>query len=117
MAQRTSDFQPSDEERVERRSAMARALARGGMEGAHVISIETAREVLTPKRFEIIDCLRDGDAVESVKSLAERLDRDHGQVSRDLGVLAEHGIIDYERDGRSKRPVLAHEHLVVEPLA
>jgi len=117
MAQRTPDFQPSDEERVERRSAMARALARGGMEGAHVISIETAREVLTPKRFEIIDCLRDGDPVESVKALAERLDRDHGQVSRDLSVLAEHGIVKYDTDGRAKQPTLAPEHLVVEPLA
>ena len=116
MAQRTPDFQPSDEERVERRSAMARTLARGGMEGAHVISIETAREVLTPKRFEIIDYLRDGDAVDSVKSLADRLNRDHGQVSRDLGVLAEHGIIEYDTDGRAKQPKLAAEHLVVEPL-
>jgi len=116
MGQRTPDFQPSDEERIERRSTMARALARGGMEGAHVISIETAREVLTPKRFEIIDYLRDGDAVDSVKSLADRLNRDHGQVSRDLGVLAEHGIIEYDTAGRAKQPKLAAEHLVVEPL-
>ena len=116
MAQRTPEFQPSDEQQVERRSAMARALARGGMEGAHVISIETAREVLTPKRFEIIDYLRDGDAVDSVKSLADRLNRDHGQVSRDLGVLAEHGIVEYDTEGRAKQPTLASEHLVVEPL-
>jgi predicted transcriptional regulator len=37
-------------------------------------------------------------------------------VSRDFGVLAEHGIIECETHGRAKRPKLAQEHLVVEPL-
>lgn len=102
-------------DRVERRSEMARALARGGMENVHVVSIETAREVLTDSRFEIIDVLR-RENVDSVRGLARRLDRDKGQVSRDLGVLAEHGIIEYEIDGNAKRPKLAQEHLVIEPL-
>jgi len=85
------------------------------MEGVQVLSLETAQEVLTPKRYEIVDLLSRED-VDSVRGLARRLDRDKAQVSRDLGVLAEHSIITYDTDGRSKRPRLVQEHIVIEPL-
>ena len=101
--------------RVERRSEMARALARGGMDNVHVVSHETAREVLTGSRYEILDVLSRED-IDSVRALARRLERDKGQVSRDLAALAEYGLIEYETDGRAKRPKLAQEHVVVEPL-
>jgi predicted transcriptional regulator len=105
----------NNSERRERRAEMARSLARGGMEGVQVLSFESAERVLTEKRREIIDALRTED-VESVRQLAELLDRDKAQVSRDLGVLAEHGVVQYEKDGRAKRPYLVQEHIVVEPL-
>jgi len=110
-------FKPrgGDADRVDRRAEMARALARGGMEGVQVISLETAQKVLTPKRYEIIDLLRRED-VESVRALARKLGRDKGQVSRDLQELAEHAIIEYETDGRSKSPRLTQKHIVIEPL-
>ena len=106
----------SGRDRTALRAEMARALARGGMEGVQVISLEQAEEVLTPKRREIIDRLREDD-YDSVRALARALDRDKGHVSRDLGVLSEHAIIAYETDGRSKSPRLTQEHLVVEPIA
>lgn len=105
----------SEQERVERRAEMARALARGGMEGVHVLSLETAQRILTPKRYEIIDVLSRED-LGSVRGLARRLDRDKAQVSRDLQDLAEYGIIRYDTDGRAKSPRLAQEHIVIEPL-
>lgn len=104
-----------DGDRVQRRARMAQALARGGMDGVQVISHESAEVVLTPKRREVIETLRSAD-VESVRGLARRLDRDKGQVSRDLGTLAEHGVVNYHSEGRSKRPYLTQEHIVVEPL-
>ncbi|WP_256394195.1 HVO_A0114 family putative DNA-binding protein [Natronoarchaeum rubrum] len=110
-----SDTRLDDDTRATRRGEMARALARGGMEGVQVISLESAEKVLTPKRHEIIETLREKD-VESVRHLARSLDRDKGQVSRDLGVLAEHGVIAYDEEGRSKRPYLVQEHIIVEPL-
>lgn len=94
---------------------MARALARGGMEGVQVLSLEAADEILTPKRVEIIELLGSED-VESVRELARRLGRDKGQVSRDLGKLAEHGVIRYEEAGRAKTPHLTQERIVVEPI-
>jgi len=108
-------MQLSPEQRQARRAEMATALARGGMEGVHVLSLEQADEVLTPKRQEIIEALGHGE-YESVRQLARELDRDKGQVSRDLTVLSTHAIITYEEDGRSKSPRLTQDHVVVEPI-
>ncbi|WP_435158907.1 helix-turn-helix domain-containing protein [Haladaptatus sp. DFWS20] len=94
---------------------MARALARGGMEGVHVLSHESAAEILTPKRRDLITYLAENE-VASVRDLARQLDRDKGQVSRDLETLARHGVISFETDGRAKKPYLQHEHVVVEPI-
>lgn len=103
------------DERTDLRAQMARALARGGMSGVQVLSWATADEVLTPKRRELIETLRTTDA-DSVRALARELGRDKGQVSRDLGALAEHGIVRYETDGNAKRPRLTQEHIIIEPI-
>ena len=97
------------------RAEMVRSLARGGMGGVQVISWESATTVLTPKRREIVETLRRRD-VESVRNLARKLDRDKGQVSRDLADLAEIGIVQYEKNGNAKRPILTQEHVIVEPI-
>lgn len=110
----TSDSTTQDGD-VELRAQMARALARGGMSGVQVISLEQAEELLTPRRRELIRELRDHE-YESVRALARGLDRDKGQVSRDLALLSEHAIITYDSDGRSKSPRLTQQHLVIEPL-
>lgn len=110
-----SESGDADADRADRRAAMAQALARGGMEGVQVLSFESAERVLTPKRRELIETLRTHD-VDSVRELARRVDRDKGQVSRDLGILAEHGVVSYDEQGRAKRPYLVQEHIVVEPV-
>lgn len=102
-------------DRTELRGELARSLARGGMSGVQVISWETAQEVLTPKRREVVGVLG-RMSPSSVRELSRELDRDKAQVSRDLAALAEHGIIRYEEDGRVKKPRLTQEHLVVEPV-
>lgn len=114
MATTTSSFR-GEEERARRRSEMARALARGGMEDVKILSLEEADEILTPKRQEIVEALSQGE-YDSVRGLARELERDKGQVSRDLGTLAEHGIVTYDTDGRSKSPRLTQERVVVEPI-
>jgi predicted transcriptional regulator len=107
------DSEPADESSL--RAEMARSLARGGMPGVQVISWETADKILSPKRRELIETLQGGD-VESVRGLARQLDRDKGQVSRDLGTLSEHGIVRFEESGRAKKPVLTQKHIVIEPV-
>lgn len=115
MRKSNEDIPMSDPERIERRAQMARALAKGGMDGVHVLSHESAERVLTEKRRELIDVLRH-EEVESVRDLARRVERDKGQVSRDLATLAEHAVVGFETTGRAKRPYLQSDHLVVEPI-
>lgn len=105
----------SDNHRQDRRAEMARALARGGMSGVHVLSLEQADEVLTPKRQEIVEALSQAE-FDSVRELARELGRDKGQVSRDLKLLAEHSLVGFDTEGQSKRPHLTQDHVVVEPI-
>jgi predicted transcriptional regulator len=103
-----------DEEQIQRRAEVARALARGGMENVQVISWESAREV-TPERRRLLGTLRTTD-VDSIADLAREVDRAESQVSRDLSTLAELGLVSFEERGRAKRPVLTQSTVVVEPL-
>jgi len=102
-------------DRIDLRGKMARSLARGGMSDVQVISWESAETILTPKRRELIETLRETDP-ESVRALARTLDRDKSQVSTDLSTLAELGIIRYKTNGNAKAPRLTQDHIVVEPI-
>ncbi|CQH65220.1 HTH domain protein (plasmid) [Halobacterium hubeiense] len=105
--------QITDQQRL--RQQMARALTKGGMDDVHVVSHDTADAVLTDRRREIINTLKESSP-ESVRALARQLGRDKAAVSRDLRELAEHNIITYEEDGRAKRPILTQDHVVIEPI-
>jgi predicted transcriptional regulator len=101
--------------RVEARAKMARALAMNGFEDVHTLDHETADEVLTPKRRELLERLS-SEEHGSVRALARAVDRDKGAVSKDLRTLAKHDLIAYEERGASKAPRLRHQTLVVEPV-
>lgn len=104
----------SDPERVERRRRVAEALGGGAFGEVLVVSQESADRVLTPARREIIDVLAVHD-VDSQRALAERLDRDAGNVKRDLAVLIDEGVVAREKQGRSYRPYLKYDTVVAEP--
>lgn len=104
---------PSPE--VQRREQLADALNAAGYTDVYVLAREDARDVLGEHCLDILEYLRDHD-VRSVSSLADGLGRDTGNVSRDLRVLADVGLVNLVRDGQSKVPTLVHETVVVEPL-
>lgn len=82
-----------------------------------MLSRDTAEEVLTEKRMELLKELAADDAeISSMRDLARHVDRDISIISRDCDILYEADVIEYEQSGRSKRPVLAHENVVVEPI-
>lgn len=109
-----TELRPTDDERNQRRRELARLLSQG-REGVQVVSHETAREVLTERCLEVLRAIEQyGPA--SIRELAEALDRDDGQVGRDLHTLAEHALVPFEQEGRRKRPVLTQETVVVEPV-
>ncbi|WP_302079956.1 MarR family transcriptional regulator [Salinibaculum rarum] len=106
-------------ERILRQDEFADDLNAQGYTDVLILRRENGRDVLTESRLELVGYLeRHGDAVKSVRDLARKLDRDKGAVSKDLRRLAELDVIEYEGsgDGEAKRPVLKHEHVVIEPV-
>lgn len=107
------------EERILRQDEFAGDLNARGYTDVLVLRRENGRDVLTESRLELVAYLEDhGDEVASVSDLARRLDRDKGAVSKDLRRLAELDVVEYEGegDGEAKRPVLKHDHVVIEPV-
>lgn len=100
---------------LDNRIEFTKRLVEGGFEDVLVLQRATAERVLTDKRMELVEKVAT-DEVSSVRDLARQLDRDVSIVSRDLDVLFEAEVLDFEQHGRSKKPVLAHENIFVEPL-
>lgn len=71
--------------------------------------------ITTEKRTEILEKLNKKD-IESVKELADELGRDRGNLSRDLDILFQEDMIEYQRTGKKKKPVLKHTRIVPEPV-
>lgn len=92
-----------------------RWIAESGLSDAITLRRETAEEVLTAKRMELIEAIATTN-VESVRALARQLDRDVSIVSRDLDILYDADVIEFETSGRAKQPVLAHETVLIEPV-
>lgn len=106
-------------ERLLEQEAFAADLNKQGYTDVLVLRRENGRDVLTDARLALVGHLeRHGDEIESVSDLARRLDRDKGAVSKDLRRLAELDIVGYEggEGGEAKRPVLKHDHVVIEPV-
>ena len=51
---------------------------------------------------------------ESIRALADRLDRDVHDVHDDLYLLAEYHIIHFEEDGRAKKPYVPYDTVRIE---
>lgn len=90
-------------------------LMTGDFEDVLVLDLDAAARVLTDKRRELLERIDEGK-VESVRRLAAELGRDKAAVSRDLDLLFEHDLIEYERDGPRKVPTAKHETVLVKPL-
>jgi predicted transcriptional regulator len=56
-------------------------------------SVEALLAVLTPKRYALMELVKQKGRFESIEALAGELGRDRGTVSRDLKALAEAGLI------------------------
>lgn len=94
---------------------MLEALAKAGYDDVLVLDRESVGFVFTDRRTELVELIEDGEGL-SVGEIAEALDREQSAVSRDLDVLFEYSVIDYEREGRRKIPFLRHETILQEPL-
>nr|BAL59770.1 hypothetical conserved protein [Candidatus Acetothermum autotrophicum] len=79
------------------------------------LSEQAQHRVLTPRRLELVRTLRSKE-ITSVSELARAVRRSIESVSRDLRVLRSVGLIEFSRDGTTKRPILAKD-VIVMPIA
>ena len=101
--------------------AQAAALKRAerwedGEEVPHVVNFEDrsrVRQLLTDRRMELLEAVMEHPP-ESMRALADRLDRDVHDVHNDLHLLAEYDIIHFEEDGRAKKPYVPYDTVRVE---
>jgi predicted transcriptional regulator len=87
-----------------------------GAEVPHVVNFQDAsrlQRVLTPRRLELIRSLLD-DPADSIRALADRLDRDVRQVHDDLGLLSEYRIVHFREDGGAKQPHIPYDTISME---
>ena len=82
----------------------------------HVVNFEDRarlRELLTDRRMELLEAVME-QPPESIRALAGRLDRDVRDVHDDLYLLADHGIVHFEADGRAKKPYVPYDTVRIE---
>jgi Predicted transcriptional regulator len=93
-------------------------LTTGGVADEAVRSFEKiadVRQLLTDRRVEVMRAIM-AETPESISDLTDRLDRNYADVHGDVQVLADHHVVYFDTDGRSKRPVIPYErvHLDIE---
>jgi predicted transcriptional regulator len=87
-----------------------------GEEVPHVVNFQDAsrlQRVLTPRRLELVESLMNGSA-DSIRSLADRLDRDVRQVHDDLQVLSDYRIVHFHEEGGAKKPFVPYDTIKIE---
>ena len=75
-------------------------------------SYDELMETLTPRVLELIEAIR-REEPSSINETARVVDRDVKNVHEELSRLAQLGIIFFEEDGQSKRPVVWFDELVI----
>ena len=87
-----------------------------GEEVPHVVNFQDAtrlQRLLTPRRLELVRSLMDAPA-ESMRDLAERLDRDVRQVHDDLQILNEYRIVHFREEDGAKKPFVPYNTVRIE---
>jgi predicted transcriptional regulator len=75
-------------------------------------SYDDLMETLTPRVLDLIEAIRREEPA-SINETARVVDRDVKNVHEELSRLAQLGIIFFEEDGQSKRPVVWFDELLI----
>lgn len=106
----------SSSEEVHRQDALDRLDRwQDGEEVPHVVNFQNPsdlRALLTDRRIELLRSIMT-ERPDSIRRLAERLDRDVKSVHDDLQVLTEYDIVYFEASGRAKRPFVPYDSIEI----
>jgi len=70
------------------------------------------QRLLTPKRLELVETLM-REEVESIRELAEVLDRNPSEVHADVHTLEEYGVVELRDRGHATKPVVPYDDIEV----
>jgi len=76
-------------------------------------SVADVRQLLTDRRVELMRSIMTASP-DSITDLADRLGRNYSDVHSDVQVLADHHIVYFDTDGRTKRPVIPYNRVRVD---
>lgn len=76
-------------------------------------SVADLHRVFSPKNVELLKAVLEQEP-RSVREAARLVDRQPSEVSKNLNELEALGMIEFERDGRAKRPVVWYTEFDVE---
>ncbi|MDY7082420.1 MAG: transcriptional regulator [Halobacteria archaeon] len=82
----------------------------------HVIAFEDPDDlgkVMTSRRIELIDAIM-LEEPDSIRNLADIVDRGLREVHEDVQMLAEKGIVEFEEEGRAKKPRIPYDNIRIE---
>ncbi|MEZ3117578.1 transcriptional regulator [Halobaculum sp. MBLA0147] len=85
-------------------------------EGPRRITFESTDElgrVFSPRAIDLLRTIAREDPA-SIREAARLIDRDIRDVSRNLDRLEEYDVIEYDSDGRSKRPVVPYDDIQID---
>lgn len=106
----------SDSAEVHRQDALDRIERwEAGEEIPHVVNFQNPsdlRALLTDRRVELLRSVMT-ERPDSIRQLADRLDRDVKTVHTDLQILAKYDIVHFEEAGRAKRPFVPYDSIEV----
>lgn len=73
---------------------------------------EFVPKIFSEERVRIIREIRNHEY--NINDLSKRLGRKRENVSRDLRILKEYGIVDFKKNGREKNPIIVKDELVIK---
>ncbi|RJX47871.1 HVO_A0114 family putative DNA-binding protein [Halonotius pteroides] len=80
------------------------------------LSFETTdqlAQVFTPRAIDLLQVIAQ-DEPASIREAARLVDRDIKQVSENLERLEEYGVVEFEDEGRAKRPVVKYDEIDIQ---
>lgn len=107
--------EPAEETREEFRKKVE-ALEKGEeVDNMHVLNLtdEQLQRLASTKNIELIRAITEHEP-SSINELADAVNRDYKEVHRNVKELEEIGVIEFEQEGRSKRPVFGYDEIDIQ---
>jgi len=94
-----------------------RAMERGeSVQEQHVLILDDEADLhrlLSPANLELLRAIREHDP-DSMREAADLVDRDFKDVHRNLSELDALNVVEFEQEGRAKRPIVRFDEIDIE---